>query len=727
MKKAYSISSNLLGLVIFLLLIFNFKIYAQVKWISPSPAPGTIYTIFFVDSLYGWAAGANSTILKTTDGGETWNEQKAPIETILRKIYFSDRYKGIIIGGEVYAPYFGSVLVTTDGGNTWLDKDPIPYPSDTRGFNDMHFINENTGYIAGFEGVFKSTDMGKTWERKGGSGWATAIYFITPKIGYLGNTVGGILKTNDGGNTWQQISDMKWTWHKDIKFFNDKIGWLVSTGLYSHYGIIRKTTDGGLTWAVQDSQLNTSYNAVSVIDSLNAIVVGDGGRVQSTTDGGSNWYYEGTNDMGDYFDIISQGSKKWITGGSGGFPRIFRSKDYAHHWEIKSSVLTENSIKEISFSDSLNGWAVGYNGVLLYTSDGGVKWSPKNLFSINFASVSTPTAEDVYLAGDNGEFIKSTDGGTNWQVKNTGTWRYESKIIFFSKTLGYCFAPYEGRIYKTKDAGENWSDSISNFYYFTKSFFVDSINGWAVMPPLGDPPFGGDALFYTSDGGETWDLCSNFNYISAIYFKDALTGWLTSDLNLYKTTNAGKDWDLVAQMDGLSPYQLLFKNETEGYMIASSYKGTCGIYETFNGGKDWTPIRDYISLNSIYLNKNNTLWGVGDYGKLIMYKNTLTTVDEKGYGKYVPNSFTLFPNYPNPFNSITIIKYNLKKSGFISVKVYDILGREITTLVNEYEQAGEYSIIFNTSTIGGGLPSGIYLYRLQAGNFVETKKMLLLK
>lgn len=707
--------------ILLFFLVFANQILPQIKWLSPSPSPGTIYSVFFVDSLYGWAAGANSCVLKTTDGGETWNEQTVPLNTTLRKIYFSDRNKGVIIGGEVWAPYFGSVIVTTDGGNTWIDTDPIPSPDDTRGFNDLHFIDANVGYIAGFWGVYRTADMGQTWEAKGGTGWATAIYFTDPQTGYLGNTTGGLLKTTNSGGSWQEIASMYWTWHKDIKFLNSQVGWLVSRGLYEDYGIIRKTTDGGLTWAIQDSQTNTSYNAIEILDSLNVTVVGDGGRVSFTSDGGANWYYDGTNDNGDYFDIVLQGNRKWITGGKEGFPRLITSSESGYHWAMRSSELTENSIRDICFSDSLKGWLAGYGGTLFYTVDGGENWNPKSLFSIDFSSISTPTNQDIYVSGNNGEFIKSNNGGTNWQVNNIGNWLSETTIKFLSKDIGYCIAPYEGRLFKTTDAGNSWSDQISNGHWFNQMFFADSLNGWVIEPPICE----GDYIVYrTSNGGETWEDSTHFNYIDGIYFLDSKTGWIVANYNgLYKTTNGGRDWEISAQLGDFIPKQLWFTSESRGYMIANSNIYWAGLYQTYDGGITWTPIRNYMSLNKIHLNENNILCGVGDYGKLIKYSTILTSVEDPWQGNNLPQSFMLSQNFPNPYNSQTTISYSIPNNSFVQIQIFDILGREVSTLLNEEKAAGNYKINFNASE----LTSGVYFYRIQAGDFVETKKMIYLK
>ena len=86
-------------------------------------------------------------------------------------------------------------------------------------------------------------------------------------------------------------------------------------------------------------------------------------------------------------------------------------------------------------------------------------------------------------------------------------------------------------------------------------------------------------------------------------------------------------------------------------------------------------------------------------------------------------SYALLQNYPNPFNPTTVIRYNIPKDGFVILKIYDILGREVKTLVNENKLQGRFEVSFNASS----LASGVYIYQLRAGNFVSTKKLLLLK
>jgi acid phosphatase len=105
------------------------------------------------------------------------------------------------------------------------------------------------------------------------------------------------------------------------------------------------------------------------------------------------------------------------------------------------------------------------------------------------------------------------------------------------------------------------------------------------------------------------------------------------------------------------------------------------------------------------------------------YWITTTDVKSNNYHTGIPKNFRLFQNYPNPFNPSTIIKYDLPKEEIVSLKVYNILGKEVKTLVNEFENAGTYNISFNASE----LPSGIYFYRFISGNFTQVKKLILLK
>jgi len=124
---------------------------------------------------------------------------------------------------------------------------------------------------------------------------------------------------------------------------------------------------------------------------------------------------------------------------------------------------------------------------------------------------------------------------------------------------------------------------------------------------------------------------------------------------------------------------------------------------------------------------NGTAVGAG--GIILRTTNGGATFVEDENNFTQPKDFLLEQNYPNPFNPVTKINFTISEFSFTTLKVYDLLGREITTLVNEEKPAGEYEVEFNAANLlpNGSLTSGIYFYQLRAGEYVETKKMILLR
>jgi hypothetical protein len=117
---------------------------------------------------------------------------------------------------------------------------------------------------------------------------------------------------------------------------------------------------------------------------------------------------------------------------------------------------------------------------------------------------------------------------------------------------------------------------------------------------------------------------------------------------------------------------------------------------------------EYITIVQQNINR---IYGIGTSGKSVIKNNS------------VPSVFKLYQSYPNPFNPIAMIKYDIPQNSKVLIKVYDLLGREVKQLVDEFKQAGSYSVNFD----GTNLASGVYFYRIEAGQFVDSKKMVLVK
>jgi hypothetical protein len=149
----------------------------------------------------------------------------------------------------------------------------------------------------------------------------------------------------------------------------------------------------------------------------------------------------------------------------------------------------------------------------------------------------------------------------------------------------------------------------------------------------------------------------------------------------------------------------IYNSTDNGANFSSQYTGT-GTYQDMSIKLDGTTIRG---------------WAVANNGGIVMYNGSLIGITNNQ--NEIPSNYALKQNYPNPFNPTTTIRFSLPKSGVVSLKVYNILGKEVATLVNGNLNPGTYNINWDAN----GYASGVYFYRLQTGNFVETKKMILLK
>ena len=154
------------------------------------------------------------------------------------------------------------------------------------------------------------------------------------------------------------------------------------------------------------------------------------------------------------------------------------------------------------------------------------------------------------------------------------------------------------------------------------------------------------------------------------------------------------------------------------------------IHRTSNNGTNWSTIFTHSSTTTVFYGMDLTLsstgcpvgWAVGSTGVIIKVTSTLLGINNNNTNG-IPTEYQLAQNYPNPFNPSTKISYALPKSGLVTLKIYDIVGREVSTLVNEVKTAGSHIVEFNASNYA----SGTYFYRLQNNDFTETKKMLLVK
>jgi photosystem II stability/assembly factor-like uncharacterized protein len=281
--------------------------------------------------------------------------------------------------------------------------------------------------------------------------------------------------------------------------------------------------------------------------------------------------------------------------------------------------------------------------------------------------------------GQAGVILKTTNGGINWLSQTSTTTQELSGCFMVDSNIGYAVG-FSGTILKTTDGGQQWIQQASGTTSNLRSVsFSDNNIGYAVG-------YNG-VILKTTNGGTTWlpQSSGTTNNLFSVCFISAEIGTAVGTSKILRTINGGEMW------------------------ITQSVTFTGDLYDV-----------DFV---------NPQLgWTVGQQGK-IFYTNTPVNVLNEQYDQLT--TFILNQNYPNPFNPTTKIKFvtpsviasETKQSQPVTLNIYDVLGNEITTLVNEELPAGEYEIEFDAT----GLPSGIYFYQLKAETFSQTNKMIYLK
>jgi photosystem II stability/assembly factor-like uncharacterized protein len=412
---------------------------------------------------------------------------------------------------------------------------------------------------------------------------------------------------------------------------------------------------------------------------------------------------------------------------------IKRTTDAGNTWISQRE--PNHYFNSVYFVDENTGWAVSSmyspitgetdSGIVLHTTNGGETWE-RQIVSNNLVlnSIYAFDNQNVIVAGEenqtsNSVILQTSNGGETWQTQ-TDTMGTLNSICFVSRNTGWLIGK---GIFKTTDGGITWH-SQRNLIGLNKVQFINENIGWA--------SYSNDSILTTTNGGENWSsyLIDSTISVNTFDFVDANYGWMLVYLpsneggyGIYRTTNGGTSWSACVNAPAIPYTCIQFINKDTGWAAGSYVYST--IVKTTNGGTSWNlengPSTNTIS--NIFILDGNTGWAVGNG----IFKTTngggFVAVKEKNNNANIPKQITLFQNYPNPFNPSTMINYQLPAISYVTLKVYDILGREVKTLINGIQQAGTHSVSFNAA----GLSSGVYFYRLNSANFVQTKKLMVIK
>jgi hypothetical protein len=213
----------------------------------------------------------------------------------------------------------------------------------------------------------------------------------------------------------------------------------------------------------------------------------------------------------------------------------------------------------------------------------------------------------------------------------------------------------------------------------------------------------------------------NSPMIESLFFTSKDTGHAVYTTGkCYKTTNGGSNW-VLNQLTNSALHGIHFPSPDTGYIVG--YGQAIYIYKTTNGGINWIGQNLLAYLSSVFFINNNVGYAIGLDGRIFKTTTGGVVTNITPLSSEFPNVYMLYQNYPNPFNPTTNIRFEIQRSSLVKLIVYDILGKEVTTLVNENLNAGSYQINWD----GTGFPSGVYFYKLITDEYINVKKMVFIK
>ena len=574
------------------------------------------YAVHFHDDTHGWVIGNNNGAYRTIDGGESW-QQMLDIEGGSWREVVSFSPTSLVIGAN------GALSASTDGGITWEVRSGYP---DCPVVYGMDFQNESIGLISGDQvgpgggdqGIYRTTDGGRTWTKVLDNSSNDPVFMDGDRvIAQVFDEVAGIIistvfYSDDAGLTWNPTGVFFGDESPDVDM--ERINATMAAAISSQ-GAIWLSTDGGFSWfKTQDAVGTLPYSwKLHFADESHGYAMGPRGILLATTDGGFTW------------DMVQDGGGFTITdldmfddnlGMGAGRNYIFRTRDAGESWELKRLVLDgptfgrDEDVAAIDFVSQDVIVAAGAGGVVFQSFDGGEFW-------FQIGAPSLPAQFDIQDI----DFVSDFEG---WVVGDYG-------------------------VYHTLD-GFNWSRSLDFFGDVIQ--FIDEDTGWMQMP--------GTRQWRTTNGGNTWDdvflpdhpLYGSVSTEDMHYF-DHDNGWVVGWYGYAcRTTDGGRTWTIKNL--GLDVNYIAFNVQAvgpdEAYITAHHRdRDTTHLLHTTDGGDTWITERvpttgEFTTLHEMSVGPSGGLWLAGFQGEIYHKPGITCRADLDGDGALTIFDFLEFQN-----------------------------------------------------------------------------------
>ena len=694
--------------LIYILIYITSTCYSQSGWVFQNPGTNNqLKSVSFVNSNTGFVVGFSGTILKTTTGGQNWIDLSVSPQNNFWGVQFMNENTGTAVG--FYGSYSSLIMKTTDGGNSWTQQSV----NGNSYLKSVSFIDLNTGVTVGNFGgsnglIFRTSNGGTNWDLVFQSAYTgfNCVTFYNSTNSYALSTYYGVFKSTDTGKTWNQYSIGNNYQPMSISFADINTGYCAGNS-----GIILKSTNGGVNWSNILTNITVDLDAVQFINANTGTIVGSIGTIIRTTNGGISW--------------------------------------------VNQSLSYNNSINSVFYINPGTGYAVGYrtdtldHGLILKTTTGGTPpftlyvtdtntssplfyWTKvQNTISYNLQISLDQNFSNPIINVQTPDTFYRASGLTYGmcfysRVKaDTSTW---SNILYFcthyltvSGTVRYLDnnLPVTAGYVKALELNKITGQVIT----------VDSIriqtNGSYMLPHVHQDS---TYIMAYADDVDAPIFVPTY-YDTTIYWRNAHviypTGNMTNiDIHVFRANPpsgpmhiGGGVFTNQSSLVGL-PNSIIYAksgNQFRGYSIS----GSTGIYriDSLTQGS-YNVICDRLGYDG---GTKNVSLSSANQDTVNFY--LVSVIGIKKINNSIPATFTLSQNYPNPFNPVTTIKFDIPKSSNVKLIIYDLLGKEVIKLADDKLNPGTYNIEWNASSFA----SGVYFYKLTAGDYIQTKKLVLIK
>jgi photosystem II stability/assembly factor-like uncharacterized protein len=714
-----------------------------------------------------YIASAGGGVWKTTNGGNNWTVLTDALSNLAGGDITIDPSNPNVLyygSGELNysldSHYGDGIFKSTDAGVTWVKVAPYSMcPSYSKLLVDP--TNGNIIYAAGSSGIFKSTNAGTNWSQVFSLGNINALVmdYTNSQILYMTTSaasgVGAVRKTTNGGLNWTSLSGGLPTTGagrapiamSDIDPLTLYVGFAKSSG-GSLLGVY-KTTDGGVSWTLQNSTTNYMGtqgwydNALAIKNGSTTTIVTGGLDLYSSTNSGTTLTKKTAwaTSFAEQFchaDIHSLAynplNGRLYCCSDGG---VYSSSNDGANWVDHNATISTLQYQSADYDpvnpNLMQGGCQDNNKQ--YSTNNGLAWIQRTTGDGGYTIIDAENPSYVYGQYVNGSIQRSANAGVNFtDITPTGS------------TGGLFYNPYEmapgnsqfivfGRAdvwvtsnARTASSGSGWTQLA------TSSVVNGSISGIGIGNGTNPQRIyigtTNGKIMYTSNGGTNWSTGTGYGYVSdfAVDKTDdniayASCGGTNANQKVFKTTNGGVNWTHIgAGIPNAAVNTIILRNASPRAIFAGT---DLGVYMSYNEGASWSLFNTGMPTVEVYdlkYRETNKILLAATHGRGC-FKIDLTSFTGIQNNNVTAESYGLSQNYPNPFNPTTKIKYSVPGSALVTLKIYDILGNEVETIVNGMQNRGVYEVQWDASKHS----SGVYIYKINAGSFIDSKMMMLVK